>query len=153
MITVITHELLAQGDVAAILESTGSEYIHVSSSPKKVAVVNLGMKPQQFSTFSKASALNVFGKKFNAGTLKKLGTDVCVISDGVLSAEEFDSLKETVSQLTGTMTLVGVGLGKEVLMAANPGSNWQTSGSVWSDSVAGAYAVESYEALDTLGIL
>lgn len=154
MITVITHELLAKGDVAAILESTGSEYIHVSSSPKKVAVVNLGMTPEQFGAFSSNNALNVFGKKFKASTLQKLGTDICVVSDGVLSSDEFDSLKSTLSEMPGAVTLVGVGLGKEVLMAATQGAmNWQNLNGIWSDPVAGAYAVDTYEQLSTLGIL
>jgi len=94
MITVISHDLLAKGDVAAILESTGSEYVHVSSKPKKVSVINLGM------------------------------------------------------------TLVGVGIGKELLMAAtNTSEAWQLTGETWSLPVSSAYAVDTYDQLSAIGVL
>lgn len=154
MITVISHDLLAKGDVAAILESTGSEYIHVSSKPKKVSVINLGMSPQNFSSFKSNNALNVFGKKFNPSTLLKLETDICVISDGILSTEEFTALSDQISQLTGKMTLVGVGIGKELLMAAtNTSEAWQLKGETWSLPASSAYAVDTYDQLSIIGVL
>lgn len=154
MITVISHDLLAKGDVAAILESTGAEYIHVSSTPKKVAVINLGMTPQNFSAFKSNNALNVFGKQFKPGTLEKLGTDVCVISDGILSTEEFTSLSAQIAQLTGKMTLIGVGIGKELLMAATEVSEqWQQQNNVWTHPLCAAYAVDSYDQLTDIGVL
>lgn len=154
MITVISHDLLVKGDVAAILESTGSEYIHVSSSPKKVALINLGMSTQNFASFTSGNALNVFGKKFNPGTLEKLGTDICVISDGVLGADEFTVLSEQIAQLTGKMTLVGVGIGKELLMSATEAAeSWELQNGTWSLPMASAYAVDTYEQLSEIGIL
>lgn len=154
MITVISHDLLVKGDVAAILESTGSEYIHVSSSPKKVALINLGMSTQNFASFTSSNALNVFGKKFNPGTLEKLGTDICVISDGVLGADEFTMLSEQIAQLTGKMTLVGVGIGKELLMSATEATeSWELQNGTWSLPMASAYAVDTYDQLSEIGIL
>lgn len=154
MITVISHDLLAKGDVAAILESTGSEYVHVSSKPKKVAVINLGMAPQHFAPFKSAHALNVFGKQFKLDTLKKLDTEICVISDGVLSTEEFSALTDQIAQMNGNMTLIGVGLGKELVMAATGGAaHWALQDSVWNHSSGTAYGLDSYEQLNTLGIL
>ena len=154
MITVISHDLLAKGDVAAILESTGSEYLHVSSKPKKVSVINLGMSPQNFSSFKSINALNVFGKKFNPSTLQKLETDICVISDGVLSTEEFTALSDQIAQLTGKMTLVGVGIGKELLMAAtNTSDDWQLQGESWILPACSAYAVDTYDQLNEIGVL
>lgn len=154
MITVISHELLTKGDVAAILESTGSEYVHVSSKPKNVAVINLGMAPQNFSIFKANSALNVFGKSFKPATLDKLGTEVCVISDGTLSSEEFTALSEQIQTLIGKMTLVGVGIGKELVMAATGAiDQWQVNENLWSHPASNAWAVDSYEQLNTLTIL
>lgn len=154
MITVISHDLLAKGDVAAILESTGSEYVHVSSAPKKVSLINLGMSPQNFSSFKSSNSLNVFGKQFKPTTLEKLGTDVCVISDGVLSTEEFTTLSELIAQLNGKMTLVGVGIGKELLMAAtNTSNDWQLQGETWTLSTGSAYGVDTYNQLNDLGVL
>ncbi len=154
MITVISHDLLTKGDVAAILESTGSEYIHVSSKPKKVSLINLGMSPQNFTAFSSKNPLNVFGKQFKPATLEKVGTDICVISDGVLSGEEFTALSEQVAQLMGKMTLVGVGIGKELLMAATASdSGWQLQNGSWTLSAASAYAVDTYEQLAETGLL
>ncbi len=154
MITVISHDLLAKGDVAAILESTGSEYVHVSSKPKKVAVINLGMSPQNFSAFKSNNALNVFGKQFNPSTLQKLGTDICVVSDGILSAEEFTALSDQIAQLTGSMVLIGVGIGKELLMAAtNTSADWQLQDNVWNHPGCSAYGVDTYEQLNGMGLL
>lgn len=154
MITVISHDLLAKGDVAAILESTGSEYVHVSSKPKKVSIINLGMAPQNFSAFNSTNALNVFGKQFKSSTLEKLDTEICVISDGILSTEEFTTLSEQLTQLTGKMTLVGVGIGKELLMAATQANEaWQMQGNVWSNPEAQAYGIDTYEEIGVLGIL
>ena len=154
MITVISHELLTKGDVAAILESTGSEYVHVSSKPKNVAIINLGMVPQHFSVFKANSALNVFGKNFKPATLAKLGTEVCIVSDGVLSAEEFTALTEQLAPLAGKMTLVGVGIGKELVMAATGTvEQWQSKDNLWSHPTSNAWAVDSYDQLNALGIL
>ena len=154
MITVISHELLTKGDVAAILESTGSEYVHISSVAKKVAIINLGMAPQHFSVFKSGNALNVFGKQFKSSTLEKLGTDVCVISDGILSTEEFTSLSEQISELVGKMTLIGIGIGKELIMAAtNTDETWQLEADAWSLPGKDAYGVETYAAAAGLGIL
>lgn len=154
MITVISHELLTKGDVAAILESTGSEYVHVSSKPKNVAVINLGMTPQNFSIFKANSALNVFGKSFKPATLDKLGTEVCVISDGTLSTEEFATLSGQIEALVGKMTLIGVGIGKELVMAATGViDQWQVKDNLWSHPTCNAWAVDSYEQLNTLSVL
>lgn len=154
MITVISHELLTKGDVAAILESTGSEYVHVSSKPKNVAIINLGMAPQHFSVFKANSALNIFGKNFKPATLDKLGTEVCILSDGILSTEEFATLSQQLTALVGKMTLVGVGIGKELVMAATgTADQWMVKDNLWSHPASGAWAVDSYEQLNTLGIL
>lgn len=154
MIPVISHDLLAQGDVAAILESTGSEYIHVSSKPQKIALINLGMSPQNFSAFSAKNSLNIFGKQFKPATLEKLGTDVCIISDGILSGEEFASLAEQTAQLAGKMTLIGVGMGKELLMTAIAAQGeWQLHGSYTALPGLSVYGVDTYEQLSETGLL
>lgn len=154
MITVISHDLLSKGDVAAILESTGSEYIRVNSKPKKVSLINLGMNPQNFSSFKSNNTLNVFGKQFKPNTLLKLETDICVISDGILSTEEFNVLSDQIAELIGKMTLVGIGIGKELLMAAaNAGENWQLHDRTWFLPASSAYAVDTYEQLNEIGVL
>lgn len=154
MITVISHDLLTKGDVAAILESTGAEYIHVSSTPKKVSLINLGMSPQNFSSFKAVNALNVFGKQFNPGTLEKLGTDICVISDGILTTDEFTALSDQIAQLAGKMTLIGVGIGKELLMAATQTSaEWQLESGTWTLPASSAYGVDTYAQLSETGLL
>lgn len=154
MITVISHELLTKGDVGAILESTGSEYVHVSSKPKNVAVVNLGMTPENFSVFKSNNALNVFGKQFKPCTLAKLGTEVCVISDGTLSAEDFTALSGQIAGLVGKMKLIGIGIGKELLISATGSSEeWTLQGDVWTHIAANAWAVDSYAQLECLGLL
>ncbi len=153
MITVISHELLTKGDVSAILESTGAEYVHVSSKPKNVAVINLGMTPQQFSIFQSNSALNIFGKSFAPSTLAKLGTEICVISDGTLTSEDFSTLSNEIALLVGKMTVIGVGIGKELVMAATGVEQWQVKDNLWSNSDSNAWAVDSYEQLNDLGIL
>lgn len=154
MITVISHDLLAKGDVAAILESTGSEYVHVSSKPQKIAIVNLGMEPKDFSVFSNSNSLNVFGKKFNASTLEKIGSDICVISDGTLSSDDFEILTAQVSELAGKMKLIGVGIGKDILTAAlKDTTQWAASNGILTHTSVDAMAMDSYDQLSQAGVL
>lgn len=148
MVTVITHELLTQGDVNAIMESTGSEYVHVTSKAPKVSVINLGMAPENFKAFKPITALNVFGKQFSPATIQKLGSDICIVSDGVLSAEEYQKTAEKIGQLIGKMPIVGIGAGKDLLISTlSDTSGWVTDEHLMHHPALNLYGLDSYDLL------
>jgi len=151
MVTVITHELLLQGDVNAIMESTGSEYVHVASKAPKVSVVNLGMSADNFKAFKPINALNVFGKQFNPSTVEKLNSDLCIISDGVLDAAEAETLVAKISTLVGKIPVIGIGAGKELLLTiAAPESGWTTKEGISNHAALNLYGLDCYSQLSKL---
>lgn len=125
MVTVISYDLFEQSDINSIMEMSNTEYIHISSKVRKLALVNLGIKKKELDKIKTISAsFNLFSKDFNPNVLSSLDIDCCILTSGTLSKDEFDMVVKNTKQLIGKTQLVGLGIGKEVLINATNNSDW-----------------------------
>jgi len=128
MVTVISYDLFNQGDINNIMEMNTTEYIHISSRVRKLAVINLGMSTEELDTLKSINvSLNLFSKNFNPKILSSLNVDCCILTSGSLTDLEFSKVSESIKPLIGKIQLAGIGIGKEVLLSTTNNAGWVSS--------------------------
>lgn len=128
MVTVISYDLFQQGDLSSIMEMSTTEYIHVSSKIRKLSIINLGMSEVELNTIKSVPAsFNLFNKRFTSKVLNSLDNDCCILTSGTLNESEFETVLNNIKPLIGQTKLIGIGVGKEILMAATESKGWEPS--------------------------
>lgn len=129
MVTVISYDLFNEGNLNNIMEMNTTEYIHVSSKIRKLSIINLGMSEAELQAIKSVPAsLNLFNKSFSHKVLGSLQSDCCILTSGSLNEDEFKVAVENIKPLVGKTKLVGIGVGKDVLVAASQGAAWSDAG-------------------------
>lgn len=125
MVTVISYDLFEQGDINSIMEMSNTEYVHISSKVRKLALINLGIENKELDKIKTISAsFNLFSKDFNPKVLSSLDIDCCILTSGSLSNDEFNMVVNNIKPLIGKTQFVGIGIGKEILISATNNSDW-----------------------------
>jgi len=127
MVTVISNDLFNQGNLNNLMELNTTEYIHVSSKVRKLAIINLGMTDSELNSIKSVPAsLNLFNKGFNNKVLASLENDCCILTSGSLNKNEIAKVVENIKPLIGKTKLIGIGVGKEILMEASNQTGWES---------------------------
>ncbi|RKD32560.1 hypothetical protein [Thermohalobacter berrensis] len=145
---VFIPEILNLIDIDEILNNCKNGYINITPNIKNILVVNLGMSKKELTHFiNNKCNIYVFGKNFSLNQLKNLSFDAIFISDGKLHFEELEVLVEKIKKYIGVKTILGVGLGKDVIEMAickKQGDNqWDQNNGILKNERYGIYCSDN----------
>ncbi len=119
MVTVVSQELAKSTCIESLMDLKHSEYIHISPKILKLTIINLGMNDATFDMFKSLNAsINMFDKNFKAEIVNSLASDYVILTNGDVGEDIKEKLIQSVGHLFGTHKIMGIGLGKELLIEA-----------------------------------
>ncbi|MFT9495421.1 hypothetical protein [Anaerosolibacter sp.] len=106
-------------NIETVLEEVKGSYFHIAPSITKAAVVNLGMSKEELMNLVNMNySLNIFDEDFNTQQLKAVPHDVLLVSNGKVDDHKIPEVVEKLKVYMGKKTILGVGLGKELITMA-----------------------------------
>lgn len=119
MTYVLSAKAFGGMNIEEILSGLKGGYFHVAPTIVKAAVINLGMTKEELMALVNMNySLNIFDEDFSIQQLNSLSHDVIMISNGKIDSKKLPKMVEKIKACIGKKTILGVGLGKDLIALA-----------------------------------
>lgn len=116
MISVLTYDMLNIANISDILSLHRDGYIHIEPKMKKISIIDLGMEKKDIIAFSELNfSINIFNSSFKLDQLLSLNSDAYILWGTNKELENIEYLLDKVKKLIGKRTVIGIGVGRDVL--------------------------------------
>ena len=144
----LTSKALDSLNIEEVFKSYRGSYFHVAPSIPKIAVINLGMSKEDFMSIVELKySVNVFDEDFSISQLKAIPNDAIYISHGKIDSKKLPKVLEKLQELMGSKTILGTGLGKDLIAMAiqqkEDGECWSQEGKLLKNEKYHAYACDT----------
>lgn len=118
MIAVLSYDMLNIANISDILSLHKDGYIHIEPKMKKISIIDLGMEKKDIIAFSEFNfSVNIFNSNFKLDQLLSLNSDAYILWGTNNELENIEYLLDKVKKLIGKRTVIGIGVGRDVLEA------------------------------------
>lgn len=116
MISVLTYDMLNIANISDILSLHKDGYVHIEPNMKKISIIDLGMEKKDIIALSEFNfSINIFSSNFKIDQLLSLNSQAYVLWGINKELDNIECLLSKLKKLIGKRTLIGIGVGKDIL--------------------------------------